>query len=630
MDCRKRLRRFYSPLVWAAAVFSFGFFTACEMPKGMDLKSDDWKAHIPVGTANLETEGDGFSLGKLKAGELQTMLGESFEGKVYDGYEKDPPISTAGEKRIYAKVNYTDNNATLTSNVIDAKGQQTYLIHYPVPLQRDMKKSMRESFNKALDKVISDLKKNDPSYGGDDGFVEQLPVDQPLEVPVTANSKDSADPNAPQIEEINDLQYDVSLTFEEGGLPREDGTGAVISESNKNKFINWVNFTYGKDANLKPKDPAVEIILNLKENQITWRSPKVTATDSAGDELELIKVHFDLLPKMEPQPRKYGIKYKIDLDLYDFSKAIISFKENRPDEMGDTSAFSDLLKMLGGVEFKEAYALVFSQAAINQSQESDKGVYVYATPPPSAAPNHTQETLVNGTLTANPLNLSAFYVGASASPANAVEITPSSGSDISKTLLGKGAPVYKLSSLIKAGAEIEISGGTGVDVVLLVPLNFDVTPGDGLDDAKAVTVANDNYLKLKVDQIDNILGYSGGDEFDLRSKTESFGRLKEAKGTLKVYNKVLPEDFFIGFEKKGEAAKYENLVNLKDGETSKIMIDLESQKVSVPKPALLLKATKGQSAEFNIAPIDEKEDATTTSIQIIVDVTMDLQYQMDF
>ncbi|MDR2521735.1 MAG: hypothetical protein LBC72_04170 [Spirochaetaceae bacterium] len=605
---------------------------ACEVPGGVQLQSKDWNLHVPVGSTKFEQADDGFSLNKLQAAEIQNMLGDGFEGIVYDGYEQ---LDSSGRRSAQAAERRLQVRAG--SAVIDAKDQQTYLIHYPVPLgQKEIKQEMKDSFNKALDDsialVMEQLRESVPEYARDDaGYLEQPPTEQELLIPVAVNT--TLDSDSPRVKTINNLVFDVRLTFK-NELPRSGGRSitSMSAAEAKSVFGNWVKFKCNGETNY---GPAAAVVYDPAEPRLViWRSPKASLGmdgDEAGDNANLISIVLNLEPKLVPPSLangftiRRGIVYNPDLEVHDFESITLVFPEGKgsaehPQNMGDTSAFASLITMLGGAEFERAYMYTFSEVAINN------GIQVVARPRGENPRNRPEYAILSGALTQAPFRTPVFYpTGAAAT------ITASSTPfDLSTTLLAKNAPAYDLLYWLEPNITFTISNSTGVDIALVVPLSFVVRADE---ETKEVRVENDDakYMKLNVEQLDNMLGDNGQNDFDLKEKTSDFGTLKKVNVTLAIANKILPKDLQVGLTggtERGGYPLYENAVKLENGKRQTLQLNDANGGLKIPQPALLVKAGADGKAVFKIDRVTPEKAESDISVQIVADILVDFDYKM--
>ncbi|MDR0539331.1 MAG: hypothetical protein LBG74_02345 [Spirochaetaceae bacterium] len=571
--------------------------SACEAPTGLHMSATDWALHIPVGTTSFQGENSGFSLSRLTAPELQAALDPDGEHGivVYDG-KKAPGVTGGGY--LWVKPG---------TDAIKGTEQQTYLIHYPVPMgEREIKQKMKQNFNDALDVLF------DTAFGAktDNGFIEQLPVEGGYEFEIPLKIDTAMPEEAFKITAITNLDYDVRCTFKENALPRINGTGNVINETNKNSFISWVRFK-------KPDNDyenASEVVLDLENNAVVWRSPKITLTGLGNSEVELLTVNLKLLPEKTMQLS--GIKYQPELEVHDYDSINVTFTEDKDGDMGDTAAFSDLMAMLGGAQFSQAWCYIFSEVAI--SNLTVKAI----------SQNDTTD-IINSNLAANTgFKHTSFYGTSLQNPDH------SSKTDLTTTILKKNAPVYTLQYHIPDTTNATLKNGAGVDIALVVPLKFSVTAGIGDGDAKTVTAANETYLKLHCPQLDDILG--AGNDFDLREEInkQDIGTLKSVKATLNVFNQVLPEELKIGIAKNRPKTTtiYDEVLSLENGETSSVEYANTNEPISMPRPALLLGPSGAAIQCFSIAPVDDTktEAEREVAVRIIADATIDFDYKVKF
>ena len=626
----------------SGAILVFSFTVGCEAPEGIDLKAKDWALHVPIGTAKFETESGGFSLSQLKAEEIQNYLGDDFDGEVYDG-KGTAAKETAGQ-RIFVKAGTQGNQIDVDGNIY-----QTYLVHYPVPLGvEDVKEEMNESFNKSLDSEIETATRQlSDEYGGrEDGFLEEPPADNAITIPIKVNAaqqSSSQNREAPIVTGLTNLVYHVKLTFKPGALPKIDG--AEITSDNKSQFLSWVKFKYNageyvsaSSIILPSEAEGTEII--LEPNQIAWVSaPTDFATLNRQDE-EILNIKFDLLPKFDPPGSgnsftfTRGILYKPDLDVYNFDAATIKFADGKKEHLGSTGAFNDMITMLGGAEFQGAWMYLFTNTALNQ-------LTVYA----EEANTNANVNIFSGSITqSNLFNHKTFYKNADETTAQ--PIISSGIKVLTDDLLRKNAPKYELYYRIPAQQPITVSSNTKVDVAILIPLRFKVEAGEGDKDAKLVTgkktdpstnqTVEKQYIKLYVEQLDDMFGSNNSDSFDLKDKTKDFGSLKKAEATLKVKNNVLPDEFNIGLrfgeetdDSNNRRPLYSDIINMGNDADSKIDIDTTLPEIRMPHPALLLESDNA-SANFEIEPVVKEDDNAEKdiSVRIIGDIVVDFNYKL--
>ncbi|MDR0550846.1 MAG: hypothetical protein LBG72_02375 [Spirochaetaceae bacterium] len=540
---------------------------ACEAPSGIQAKAADWTLHVPVGTVNFSGD-SGFSLGKLKASDIQENIASGNAGAaVYDG--KD------GNTEIWVQPD---------SNKLAIKGseQQTYLISFPIPMEQDIKSEIQKSFTDTL-------KSQTPGGIPADGYITQPQQSVPIDIKVSSisNSREF------KITKIEGLVYDVRLTFS-GSLPE--------------KNQNFVKFDASPAATVDDSKEG--------EKVLTWRSaPKTVTTIGSNTTISTIKLDLPV-----------GAKYKPELEFYSWTGIEVQFTGEAGKSMGSTSALSDLMNMLGGAEFEQAWMYIFSgDSASNITVKAEHGK-------PSDN-DYSTITLINGMLTSKQFDKDEFYgtelqnVTASADPVNVA-----SGD---KNILGKNAPSYELKFSIPTGTTITLTPNSGIEMVLLVPLKFKVEKGGDITEVTGKTTVNNQteekrYLKLAAGFIDNMLGDTGGgQEFDLTKQVEEtkLGTLRKADVNLTIANKagVLPPDLTIGIK---DGDKY-NVIGLKDNTKSKL--DVRDMK-TIPSPALLVgPLSEGENtadtAIFKIPSVEDKEGEI--SVQIIADVTLDLKYEIE-
>ncbi|MDR2468089.1 MAG: hypothetical protein LBD22_03920, partial [Spirochaetaceae bacterium] len=570
--------------------------------------------HLPVGVAKFESESGGFSMSKLRADEIKTSFGPSFEGDVYDGKNGNGTI-----------INVTFNDGG--DKTVKGDAQQTYLVRYPIPLGLDdVREEMKANFNEAVDDKITDM--HIPGKDAE-GFMPQPPMDVELAVPVSVNTGTVSGRDTPEVTGVSQLLYYVNLTFKQGGLPKVNGTGAVISEANKDQFLNWVQFktdnSYG---------PAASVLLDLDANIVTWVSPQITKADIGSSETTLLDVKFALQPASASVFQPNGIRYKPDLELHDFNEVKIKLTKARTEKIGDTGAFAEIIDMLGGAEFTVAQMFLFTKLAINnftlKATEAGKS-------------NSAAVSIANGeNLPAtNAFDRAMFYTAPSETAKTIAKgdgQTCSFWYDLTAELLKKNAPKYDIWYTIPEGSEFTLGRDSDVDAVILVPLSFTVTghetPSDGEAALVKVEKANgqqDSYIKLNVKAMDDMLG-EDADDFDLKKHTQDFGTLKSAKANLTISNPTLPDDFYIGLgygrTASGGLPLYDSALPLKDGSKEDIELTTGEAKIRVPRPALLLPVTSGgDKAAFKIDPAAEAAGGDL-SVRIIADVVVDLKYSL--
>jgi hypothetical protein len=613
----------------SAAIFMVCFAVGCEAPKGVDLKAKDWGLHVPIGTAKFESEDGGFSLSKLKASEIQNMLGDDFEGTVYDG--KGTKALDTENKRIFVKAGAGNNIE------VDANEYQTYLVHYPVPLGVDeVKDEMNKNFNESLDEKIEDAIRDlsGQQYGGrEDGFLEEPPEAKAISIPIKVNTgrPSTSGKETPHVVALNGLIYHVKLTFKPGELPKINGTGAVITSSNKNNFFSWVKF--GSDnavAIILPEELTEDSDITLEPNQIVWVSPEKTFSDS-GNNQEVLQIKFDLYPKFQAgYPPVRGIHYKPDLDVHDFDTATIKFEHEKTEHLGSTGAFTDIITMLGGAEFKGAWMYLFTNAEIDY-------LSVYAKPAAGSTINFFNDDIDE----VDPFDYKKFYNTNTSNPYS-LETSYSAVKDLTEDLLCKGAPKYELYYSIPENQAITVSGETKVDAAILIPLEFKVDVDGALGNKDAVLVTgkeNDEppkqYIKLYVEQLDEMFGSDESDSFDLKSKTKDFGSIKRATAALRVKNDILPEEFKIGLQYNYEKDSsnnnrplYSDVVKMDNSTAPSIVtIDTSQPKISMPRPALLLQSNNS-NAEFAIKPVEDNDAEKDISVRIVGDIVVDFNYSL--
>ncbi|MDR2490919.1 MAG: hypothetical protein LBD20_05900 [Spirochaetaceae bacterium] len=623
---------------------------SCEAPSGARFNAKNWKLHVPVGTAKFEQKDGGFSLNKLSADEVQTMLGKDFSGVVYDGYETI--VNT--EKRI--NVRLPDNST------INASEQQTYLIHYPVPMGEDqIKQEMKDNFNAALDSGIEavkeELQQSVPDYmQDDDGFLEQPPTTQSLMIPVKVNTAEEAEEDRPTVKSVKNLVYDVKLTFKSVDELPKIGNNSIknwdhLNSSLRNQFKNWVTFDYED----KVAAPAAAVIYDRSiPTQVIWRSPQVNMDIQDGSEKTLIKINLSLEPKLiPPSPENNftttrGIKYNPDLEVQNFESITLVFQEGKSlASAGDTEAFASLIKMLGGVEITDAYMYMFSDTEITPNGEGS-GIFVQAveqdyvmrsavsnkkdvitigagSPPPT--------DIIEGGLSQNHFDYTKFYASSGEQPQ---AIRPSSEPiSLSEEILKKNAPVYEFLYRVGRNTEVTISNASGVDIALLIPLKFKAEAGEDAGSPKLVKVLDesDDYIKLNVEQLDNLLGADGQNEFDLKESVREYGEIQETHATLKIANKILPDKLMIGLTNgtlQDGVPLYESKIVLKDGKEQKLEIHDRDGAYKIPQPSLIIKANAEKRAEFSIGRIKPENAKSDMSVKIVADIAVDLKYTVKF
>ena len=625
-------------------------FASCEAPSGVKFNAKDWKLHVPVGTAKFEQKDGDFSLNKLSAGEVQTMLGKDFSGVVYDGYE------TIGdeEKRI--------NVLLPNGSTINASGQQTYLIHYPIPLGEDeIKQEMKDSFNAALDRGIESVKREIqetvPDYMKDeDGFLEQPPTTQSLMIPVKVNTADTAEEDHPTVKRVRNLVYDVKLTFKSVDELPKIGNNSIknwehLSVALRNQFKSWITFDYENRIDA----PAAAVVYDKTiPTEVIWRSPPVNMDLQDESENTLIKINLSLEPKLIPPSAENnftttrGIKYNPDLEVQNFESIELIFKEGKSiASAGDTDAFASLIKMLGGVEFTDAYMYMFSDTEITPNDEGG-GIFIQAvgkeyvmrhtginrkeviTVSPASPP---PIDVIEGGLLSNHFDYKKFYASL-----NAQALTVMSSNEpvpLAEKILKKNAPVYEFLYRAGKNTTVTISKASGVDIALLIPLKFKAEAGEDPGSPKLVKMLDesDRYIKLNVEQLDNLLGEDGQNDFDLKEAVGEFGDVRETIVTLKIANKILPDKLMIGLTNgtlRDGLPLYESKILLKDGKEQKIEIHDIDGKYKIPQPSLIIKANAGNRAEFSIDRIRPENAQSDLLVKIIADVLVDFKYNIKF
>ena len=623
---------------------------SCEAPSGAKFNARDWKLHVPVGTAKFEQKDGGFSLNKLSADEVQTMLGKDFSGVVYDGYE------TIGGVEKHIAVRLPEDGT------INASAQQTYLIHYPVPLGEDeIKQEMKDNFNAALDSGIEaikdELQESVPNYMRDpDGFLEQPPTTQSLMIPVKVNTAETVEEDHPTIKSVRNLVYDVTLTFKSVEELPKIGNNSIknwehLSVSLRNQFKSWVTFDYEALSNV----PAAAVIYDKTlPTQVIWRSPPVNMDLADDSENTLIKINLSLEPKLIPPSAANGfqatrgIKYNPDLEVQDFESMTLIFREGKSiASAGDTDAFASLIRMLGGVEFTDAYMYMFSDTEITPNDEGG-GIFVQAVEKEYVMrhPGSRQKEVITvgagapppidvieGGLSQSHFDYTKFYAGQGAQP---LTITASSEPvSLSEEILKKNAPVYEFLYHAGRNTEVTISRASGVDIALLIPLKFKAEAGEEAGSPKLVKVLDesDAYIKLNVEQLDNLLGADGQNDFDLKEAAGEFGDVKETVVTLKIANKILPDKLLVGLTNgttEGGIPLYESKILLKDGKEQKIEVNDIDGKYRIPQPSLIIKANAENRAEFSIGRIRPENAQSDLSVKIVADVLVDFKYNIKF
>jgi hypothetical protein len=614
----------------AAGALLSAFGAGCSVPTGVDLEAKDWGLHIPVGIARFETSGDGFSMGKLRASEIQSTFGPAFEGAVYDGVDGEN-----SSNRIFVSFDPDGGGTTKQTVTIDANNQQTYLVRYPISLGlEDVRKEMKDNFNAAIEEIIETLIENGNIPGEDDGFIPQPADPTDLQVPLYVNDTASSESGVPKVTAVDELVYHVTLEFKPGKLPRVDGTGEVINEVNKmTSFAGWVQFQAGGTGGYQD---AAGIILDLPNNKVIWVSDKIDVESVGDTDADLLDVQFDLKPATTvsmPGGFTPGIYYKVDIELHDFETIELKTIQDKSAEAGDTGALADIIEMLGGAEFDVAQLFIYSGIAID-------GFVL------TAKSSGVDEELYNNDLgAANTFNHANFFkIGGPPVDLDAAgAANPSASVDLTAKLLAKNAPKYQIWYTIPEDTEITLGRNTSTDAVILLPLKFSVTgsgnpdPGDaGLVYVEEQDNAPVSYIKLNVSSLDEMLGQDG-DDFDLRSHTKQFGKLKKAVANLTIANPTLPEAFFIGLGEGGEYGSrplYKSAVSLKDKAKEDLHLDTSGEKISVPKPALLIPDTGGGKANFKIEPVPPfdpaqgSEEAGDLAVKIVADILMDLKYSL--
>lgn len=603
----QNLRAFYNA---AAPFLAAVIFVSCDAPSGASLKSKDWITSVPIGKTDFDGGASGFSLSKLGPDDIQACLGTE-TARVYGSYET---INTNGAPTpLWIRLQ--------GGQIFKGTEQQTYLIHYPVPLgEADIKNKMKESFNAELDTAINNAVLQIGSVK-DGNYIEQPPLGVPMSFPVRFNPSMAGMPF--NVKSINGIVFDVRLEFKDA-LPKINGTGAEINESNKAQFLEWVTFETG--------EPAAAIDLSeISKKIVIWRSSPKTYALAGSPEVTLVNVTFDLKPRRNTATGARGIKYNPDMEVKNFTSIVVNYPaETEPAAMGDTGGLADLNSMLGGAEFEAAYMLIFSEAGISGA---GGGIILKAT----ARDMTDEQELVNGALTPRAFRYKSFY-----SASGAQQIT-ASGAPVNLTdkILKIGAPFFDLTYKIKSGSDITISNGTGIDIVMLIPLKFKVVPNPG--DPKAAALVDvdrgnpgKNYIKLNVPQLDNILGESN--DFDLkeileRQNFEKYGKIKKVRARLVVANKTLPEELKIGITYAGRGSSiYDDLINLEDGSSSTIEYDMNAA-FKMPRPALLVESDSASEGTFKIAPVQNNNGGVNKneiSVRIDAEVEMDVDYKIDF
>jgi hypothetical protein len=560
-------------ICFLCAAFFALFVASCDVPSGMELKTQNWLLDVPIGSLNfLDGGGDGLSFSRLSAENIQEAIGAD-NVKIYGSY-----INT-GEK-LFAEVDGT---------IIDGEEQQTYLIQYSVPLgEPEIKDKIKDNFNTALDDAINSI---DVAYGI---YIEQPPAGTEISFPV------SFDPSMPgqifNVLEIKDIVFDVKIKFP-NGLPIDTATEKIINDSNKNKFLNWVSFGSGAAGN------AASVDLSEKQNNIViWHSKKITKTNLLS-EFELIELKFDLTP---------GIIYKPEIEINTFESIKICYNGAVNNAaFGDTGLFLAFTKMFGGAEFENAYMMVFSEVAVSG------GLFLRAVNRENAA---DIEQIISGTISEKKFKYRDFYSN------NTPQLITASTTPVNLTgkLLKKNAPVFDFQYRIEPGTEFVISSGTGIDIVLVIPLKFTVM--QGVDNPVVEGKDNKQYIKLNIEQLDNMQGIEN--DFDIKEKieTQNIGKIKKAALNFVVHNKILSEKLNIGLKQSGTVY---DIINLKDGAGDSFSFDVNLP-VSVPQTALLVESETGTYGDFYIKPVLSGAVESEISLNISAGLLLDINYKMDF
>jgi hypothetical protein len=598
------------------------FNLSCELPKGFDVKSSDFRANVDVGEYLFDMKGEGsessFSLADLHPDNLQKKMFQDGGGEIYNGIE--------GGKRIFA-------------NDIDAKKQQTYLIHFAPDfdaisvgqIEEEMMNSLKSSLDEGLKAIPI------PSLMDDDGYLEQPPGAQAFSIPVHLNTGESED-GSPRVKSVSGLRYDVVLTFKK--LPKVNGTGAEINKNNKSQFADWVKFS--DNGNTPVGGTEVVLADNYAETRtVVWRSGKINLNDADSDNVTLATIALDLKPKMTLQngiPLTRGVQYKIALAIYDFDD--IKMALTQENNMGDTSELVGITQMLKGLEFDKAYMYMFTN--LEASNVTIKAV----------KKGKQSKELYTGAMTTADFNKDAFYVEENAGASTITASTSTPIDLVGKGLLKKESGAYNL--VFKIDDDITItkemrSTGMKFEIAMLLPLSFSIIQTEGSEDTiEAVTVLIDNnestYYKLKVDGLDDMLNIDNG-KIDLKNMISQLDtkpvevKFNQAWATLTIKNQILPEALVIGIDngiKIRDKTIYDQVIPMRDGArpsvTSRLTIkEKQDGSLPIPKPALLIKPDEGNnSATLRIPPITAAAEESNVSVDIAAEISMQIKYSGDF